>query len=146
MAIGSAGLPLPMACPLPQSKMCSRTARHQYWFATWRGIGLYDAHSISVFDLGAKISKNMIETSQIVQDRRGDIWVGCMSPVFIHLEKSVLRFNGADFDLVGTEDGFDIDNCFAIYEDLEGYLWFGGGNGLFRYDGKKFKKCNEPRV
>ncbi len=35
---------------------------------------------------------------------------------------------------------FDIDNCFAIYEDREGYLWFGGVNGLFRYDGKKTKK------
>ena len=126
--------------PSPAVKSVLEDREHQHWFATWGGIGLYDAHSISVFDLGAKISKNMIEISQIVQDRQGDIWAGCMSPVFTHLEKSVFRFNGADFDLVGTEDGFDIDNCFAIYEDLEGYLWFGGGNGLFRYDGKKFKK------
>ena len=26
----------------------------------------------------------------------------------------------------------------------KGYLWFGGGNGLFRYDGKKFKKMESP--
>ena len=126
--------------PSPAVKDVFQDREHQHWFATWGGIGLYDAHSISVFDLGAKISKNPIEISQIVQDRRGGIWAGCMSPVFTHLEKSVFRFNGADFALLGTEDGFDIDNCFAIYEDLEGYLWFGGGNGLFRYDGKKFEK------
>ena len=126
--------------PSPAVKSVFQDREHQYWFATWGGIGLYDAHSISVFDLGAKISKKPIEISQIVQDRRGDIWVGCKSPVFKHLEKSVFRFNGADFALLGTEDGLDIDNCFAIYEDLEGYLWFGGGNGLFRYDGKKFEK------
>ena len=126
--------------PSPAVKSVFQDREHQHWFATWGGIGLYDAHSISVFDLGAKISESMAEISQMVQDRRGNIWVGCMSPVFAHLEKSVFRFNGADFALLGTEDGFDIDNCFAIYEDLEGYLWFGGGNGLFRYDGKKFEK------
>ena len=127
--------------PSPAVKSVFQDREHQYWFATWGGIGLYDAHSISVFDLGAKIP-NKIEISQIVQDRRGDIWAGCTSPVFAHQEKSVFRFNGADFAFVGTEDGLDlnIDNCFAIYEDLEGYLWFGGGNGLFRYDGKKFEK------
>ncbi len=126
--------------PSPAVKSVFQDREHQHWFATWGGIGLYDAHSISVFDLGAKISKTPIEISQIVQDRRGDIWAGCTSPVFNHLEKSVFRFNGADFALFGTEDGLDIDNCFAIYEDLEGYLWFGGGNGLFCYDGKKFEK------
>ena len=35
---------------------------------------------------------------------------------------------------------FDINNCFAIYEDCDGCLWFGGGNGLFRYEGQKLKK------
>ena len=82
----------------------------------------------------------MIEISQIVQDRRGDIWVGYVAPFLNRVEKSVFRFDGEHFEFVGTEDGFDINNCFAIYADSAGDLWFGGGNGLFRYDGDKLKK------
>ena len=113
---------------------------HQYWFATWGGIVLYDAHSISVFDLSGESSNRVSEISQIVQDSRGDIWVGSVSPVFNYLSKSVFRFNGEDFACVGTEDGVDINNCFAIYEDHDGCVWFGGINGLFRYDGQKVGK------
>ncbi|MYC14105.1 MAG: AAA domain-containing protein [Gemmatimonadetes bacterium] len=113
---------------------------HQYWFATWGGIALYDAHSISVFGLSGESSNRVSEISQIVQDSRGDIWVGSVSPVFNSLSKSGFRFNGEAFVCVGTEDGFDINNCFAIYEDHDGCLWFGGINGLFRYDGQKVEK------
>ena len=126
--------------PHPAVKAVLQDHEHQYWFATWGGIGLYNAHSISVFDFSEEVSKSVSEVSQIVQDRRGDIWVGSVSPVFNYLSKSVFRFDGEDFDFVCPEDDFDINNCFAIYEDHDGYLWFGGANGLFRYDGQKIEK------
>ncbi len=128
--------------PHPAVKAVFQGHEHQFWFATWGGVGLYDAHSISVFDLNAAVfeNKNMIEISQIVQDRQGDIWVGYVAPFLNRLEKSVFRFDGEYFEFVGTEDGFDINNCFAIYADCDGDLWFGGGNGLFRYDGDKLEK------
>ena len=129
--------------PHPAVKAVFQDREHQYWFATWGGVGLYDAHSISIFDFSARVSESVSEVSQIVQDSRGDIWVGSVSPVFKYQSNSVFRFNGEDFDFVGTEDGFDINNCFAIYEDHDGYLWFGGVNGLFRYDGQKIEKI-EP--
>ena len=129
--------------PHPAVKAVFHDREHQYWFATWGGIGLYDAQSISVFDLSAKLSREVSEISQLVQDRRGDIWIGYAAPFLNRLEKSVFRFDGEHFDFIGTEDG-DIDNCFAIYEDRDGCLWFGGVNGLFRYDGKKLKKMQTP--
>ena len=122
---------------------------HQYWFATWGGVGFYDAHSISVFDPSTDLShaaKSKSEFSQIVQDRRGDIWVGYVAPFLNRLEKSVFRFDGEGFAFVGTEDDSDINNCFAIYEDRDRDLWFGGGHGLFRYDGEKLKKIEEPNA
>ena len=127
---------------LPHSavKAVFQDREHQYWFATWGGVGLYNAHSISVFDFSARVSERVSEVSQIVQDRRGDIWVGSVSPVFNYQSKSVFRFDGEHVAFVGPEDGFDINNCFAIYEDHDGYLWFGGRNGLFRYDGQKIEK------
>ena len=39
--------------PIVKAVFCDHKDR--FWFATWGGgIGVYDAHSISVFDLGAK--------------------------------------------------------------------------------------------
>ena len=129
--------------PHPAVKAVFHDREHQYWFATWGGVGLYDAQSISVFGLSAKLSREVSEISQLVQDRRGDIWIGYAAPFLNRLEKSVFRFDGEHFDFVGTEDS-DIDNCFAIYEDHDGYLWFGGVNGLFRYDGQKLEKMQTP--
>ena len=128
--------------PHPAVKAVFQDRDHQYWFATWGGVGLYDEHSISVFDLGkaAPKDKKPSEISQIVQDSRGDIWIGCVSPILTSLNKSVARFDGEHFAFVGAEQDFDIDNCLSMYEDHEGYLWFGGLNGLFRYDGQAFKK------
>ena len=115
----------------------------RFWFATWGGVGVYDAHSISVFDFGAERPENAGEVSQIVQDRQGDIWIGHASPDLYPDSKSVSRFKGEHFVLVETEHGNDISNCFAIYEDLDGDLWFGAHEGLFRYDGQKLKE-REP--
>ncbi len=126
--------------PHPAVKAVFHDREHQYWFATWGGGVLYDAHSISVFDLSAELFREVSEISHIVQDRRDDIWVGYAVPFLNRLEKSIFRFDGEHFAFVGTEDGFDINNCFAIYEDHDGDLWFGGINGLFHYDGKKLKK------
>ena len=130
------GLPHPAVKSVFQDREC------QFWFATWGGVGLYDEHSISVFDLdkASPKDKQPSEISQIVQDRQGNIWIGCVSPILTSLNKSVARFDGEHFAFVGAEQGFDIDNCLSIYEDHEGYLWFGGRNGLFRYDGQAFKK------
>jgi len=128
--------------PHPAVKAVFEDRDHQFWFATWGGVGLYDAHSISVFDLdkASPKDKEPSEISQIVQDRRGNIWIGCVSPILTSLNKSVARFDGEHFAFVGAEQGFDIDNCLSMHEDHEGYMWFGGLNGLFRYDGQAFKK------
>ena len=126
--------------PRPAVRAVLQDREHQLWFATWGGVGLYDAHHISVFDLRAELSREVSEISHIIQDRRGDIWLGYMSPVFNDQTQSVFRFDGEHLEFVGTEDGDDINSCFAFYEDHDGNLWFGGRNGLFRYDGQKLKK------
>ena len=114
----------------------------RFWFATWGGVGVYDAHSISVFDLGAQRPENTGAVSQIVQDRRGDIWIGYGSPNLYPNKKSVGRLEGEHFVCVETEHGNDIGNCFAIYEALDGDLWFGGHRGLFRYDEQQLKEAD----
>ena len=126
---------------LPHSavKAVFQDREYQYWFATWGGVGLYNTQ-ISVFDLSAEVSKNRSKISQIVQDNQDDIWIGYMAPLLQRQPQSVFRFNGEVLTPVGTEGGVNINNCFAIYKDCNGCLWFGGINGLFCYDGKKLKK------
>ena len=127
---------------LPHSavKAVFHDREHQFWFATRNGVGLYDAHSINVFDLRADLARNVSEVSQIAQDRHGDIWIGYVSTRLNPNIKSIVRFDGEHFTFIDPEKGSDIENCFSIYEDLEGDLWFGGGHGLFRYEGQTLKK------
>ena len=125
---------------LPHSvvKSMFHDREHQFWFATWNGVGRYDAHNITVFDLRGDLWPS--EVAQIAQDRRGDIWVGYASPHLGRQIKSLARFDGEHFTFVAPEKGPGIGNCFSIYEDLEGHLWIGGGNGLFRYGGQTLEE------
>ena len=43
--------------PHPAVKAVLQDRDHQFWFATWGGVGLYDAHSISVFDFSSRVLK-----------------------------------------------------------------------------------------
>ena len=128
--------------PHPIVKAVFQDREHQFWFATWGGVGLYDAHSINVFYPSAELSKDESEISQIVQDRRGDIWIGYTSPILKRLTTSAAHFDGEHFAFLGPEHGFNINNCFAIHEDHDGDLWFGSRNGLFRQEAQKLKKIS----
>ncbi len=126
--------------PHPAVKAVFQDREHQFWFATWNGVGLYDAHSVSVFDFSAELRERASEISRMVLDSRGDIWIGIISPVFDARTRSVFRFDGERIEYVSAEQGDDINNCFAIYEDHDGRLWFCGRRGLFRYEGKELKR------
>ena len=128
--------------PHPIVKAVFQDRERQFWFDTWGGVGLYDAHSINVFHPGEELSKDESEISQIVQDRRGDIWIGYVSPILKRLTKSVAHFDGEHFTFVSTESGRGLNNCFAIHEDHDGNLWFGGRHGLFRYEEQKLKNMS----
>ena len=129
------GLPYPLVNAVFQDR------EHQFWFATWGGGAvLYDAHSIGLFSSGEDSPQGDSEISQMLQDQRGDIWIGFSSPFLGCTTKSLARFDGEHFAFVRAEQGLDLNNCFAIYEDRDGCVWYGGGNGLFRYDEQGWKK------
>ena len=131
--------------PHPIVKAVFHDREDRFWFATWGGIGVYDAHSIRVFDLNAQRPGNSGAVSQIVQDRQGDIWIGYASSNLYPNLRSVGRLEGEHFVCVETEHDskIGIGSCFTIYEALDGDLWFGGHRGLFRYDGQQLKE-REP--
>jgi len=44
----------------------------------------------------------------------------------------------ARFDRLSTADGLPDDVVYSILQDRQGFMWFGTGNGLARYDGYQF--------
>jgi signal transduction histidine kinase/ligand-binding sensor domain-containing protein len=43
------------------------------------------------------------------------------------------------FETIGYEQGLPDENLLCVFRDQEGLMWFGGGSGLFCYDGYEFK-------
>ena len=43
------------------------------------------------------------------------------------------------FETIGVEDGLSQSSVYSIYQDKEGYMWFGTADGLNRYDGSEIK-------
>ncbi|MCB0688387.1 MAG: helix-turn-helix domain-containing protein [Saprospiraceae bacterium] len=67
----------------------------------------------------------------IIEDRRGDLWIGQRS--------GVLRYNGQSQQLFTAKEGFVDDNPWRIYEDSRGLIWFATFKGhLISYNGQYF--------
>ncbi|MFO7368834.1 MAG: two-component regulator propeller domain-containing protein [Bacteroidales bacterium] len=44
-----------------------------------------------------------------------------------------------NFRYLSTKDGLSYDNVLCIYQDRDGFMWFGTENGISRYDGNSFR-------
>jgi ligand-binding sensor domain-containing protein len=69
-------------------------------------------------------------TRDIIQDRKGNIWIAAFDGVF--------RYDGKSFTNITSK--VSSAPFFSVLEDSKGNLWFGSiGSGVFLYDGKSFK-------
>jgi ligand-binding sensor domain-containing protein/signal transduction histidine kinase len=88
------------------------------------------------------------------------LWIGCflaglVSLVVVPGQQAVLarsvqdssppfkqanqpNYDAARFDRISMVDGLPDDVVYAILQDRQGFMWFGTGNGLVRYDGYRF--------
>ena len=72
----------------------------------------------------------------IYKDSRGLMWIGT--------DAGLCSFDGKTFKVYKSSEGIKASQIWAITEDAEGNLWFGSyGDGLFRFDGMKFKHFTE---
>lgn len=58
-----------------------------------------------------------------------------LMPVLLHAH----NFPSLQFSHLDTKDGLTSNNCTAIAEDRQGFIWIGTSNGLNRYDGYRFQ-------
>jgi ligand-binding sensor domain-containing protein len=70
-------------------------------------------------------------TRNIIQDRKGNIWIAAFDGIF--------RYDGKSFTNITSK--VSSARFFSVLEDRKGNLWFGSiGSGVYYYDGKSFKK------
>lgn len=69
-------------------------------------------------------------TRNIIQDRKGNIWIATWEGVF--------RYDGTSFTNITNK--VSSARFFSVLEDNKGNLWFGSiGSGVYYYDGKSFQ-------
>ena len=66
-------------------------------------------------------------TRNIIQDRKGNIWIAAYDGIF--------RYDGKSFTNITSK--VSSSHFFSVLEDRKGNLWFGSiGSGVYYYDGK----------
>jgi ligand-binding sensor domain-containing protein len=69
-------------------------------------------------------------TRNIIQDRKGNIWIASWEGIF--------RYDGKSFTNITNK--VSSARFFSVLEDRKGNLWFGSiGSGVYYYDGKSFQ-------
>ncbi|MBS1501082.1 MAG: histidine kinase [Bacteroidetes bacterium] len=69
-------------------------------------------------------------TRNIIQDRKGNIWIAAFDGIF--------RYDGKSFTNITSK--VSSARFFSVLEDRKGNLWFGSiGSGVYNYDGKSFR-------
>jgi len=62
-----------------------------------------------------------------------------LTGIFLLLNISLLWGQGVQFDHYGVEEGISQSEILCIFQDSEGYMWFGTQDGLNQFDGYSFE-------
>ncbi|MFU8862076.1 MAG: two-component regulator propeller domain-containing protein [Cyclonatronaceae bacterium] len=121
---------------LKNDRMLSLTTLNsgEYLFATNCG-GVYtynpDTNKVDQPPISPLLPNQCIWS--VFQDSKNRMWFGSR---ILHRSSSLSEL-GVTFS---KQDGFDGVEVFTISEDSNGFIWIGTLNGLFKYDGRSFRK------
>jgi transcriptional regulator with AAA-type ATPase domain/ligand-binding sensor domain-containing protein len=104
------------------------------WFSTWGGgVSCWAPRSMQVMD--SEDGTALEGTFTLLEDQHKHLWLG-FAPTFTTLHKNVAHYDGEQ--IIGVDDIPDLGRCWTLCADEQGYIYFGGDNGLARYDGAHF--------
>lgn len=119
---------------------------HDLLFATWNGVYKYSVQADRLILLDSAVQKNQYFGKVVLQDKKGQIWVGTEGARGITVYKygpgrktliQLMQFvHNENINSIG--DNF----TYCIYEDRDGIIWMGNSAGLDRYDPVKGKFLN----
>lgn len=114
---------------------------HNILFATWSGMYKFDRKKNMIISFDIEKLKLHRHTRIIFEDSKGFIWVGSegeggatggvtvLEPIGINSYRPVYRFLHNE-----TKNSISDNRINCIFEDKEGIIWIGTGNGLDKYD------------
>ena len=62
-----------------------------------------------------------------------------LTGICLLLNINILWGQGVQFDHYGVDDGISQSVIYCIFQDSEGYMWFGTQDGLNQFDGYSFE-------
>jgi ligand-binding sensor domain-containing protein len=125
------------------------------WFGTYSALIGYDGKQFKMFDnnsLGLNGTTESLHIRCIMEDSKGNIWIGNNSGGSKVGGIGVLKYDGTEFihftkkHQLRKEDtkGNSLDRVFSICEDTLGNIWFGTvQSGVWRYDGHTLKNFTD---
>ena len=110
-----------------------------FWFTMKGGICRYDAKNFT--SLTTKDGLGGSEVWGIYIEKSGIIWITARGST-TRYDPSVSISNPKAFTVFTVADGL---NCCvqSMYQDRSGNMWWGTGQGLYRFDGKRFYQVKQ---
>jgi len=72
----------------------------------------------------------------IFQDSKGNLWFGTLG-------EGVVKYDVKTLTYFSKPDGFISSSVHAINEDKNGNLWFGTDTGVYKFDGRNFRRYDQ---
>ena len=125
------------------------------WFGTYSALFGYDGKQFKMFNndsLGLNGTTESLHIRCIMEDSKGNLWIGNNSGGSTIGGIGVLKYDGAAFihftkqHQLRKEDtkGNSLDRVFSIGEDASGNIWFGTvESGVWKYDGNSVKNFTQ---
>ena len=110
-----------------------------FWFTMKGGICRYDGKTFTEFTTkdglgGSDVTGLFIEGS-------GIIWITAGGRTTTRYDPSIPISNSKAFTVFTEEDGLCCVQ--SMYQDRSGHMWWGTGQGPYRFDGKRFYQVKE---
>lgn len=104
------------------------------WIASEEGILKHNSKYYKLYNTYNGLPKSL-------SNRASEIFINSKGNIFVGLEKGVCVYNPEfdKFDLLATEENINPSLVNSIQEDVNGTIWIGGFNGLWKYDETKRK-------
>lgn len=125
-----------------QSMMQSKNGT--LWFGTNKGVYIYKENLFSAFLNNESIinsdSLHLKNIESMLEDKNGNIWFGS------YVSEGICFFDGKTLTRLKpnvTLKHFGYVRVLSIIEDNAGIIWFGTGDGTYRFDGKKLTNYGE---
>lgn len=109
------------------------------WFTMKNGICKYDGKTLTEYT--SKDGLGGTEFWGIIIEQSGIIWVTARGST-TRFDPSIPLANPNAFKVFTTADGFTC--CVqSMFQDKSGRMWWGTGQGLYRFDGKRFYQVKQ---